>query len=128
MFVRDRHSTALDLSHWLGPLSPAFVAMHADERGAEGSAAAPGVAGIDQNKSRALQEGTDAAGTGQGNLPELRTLFHTLNNQLGIIITYAELLEAKAPDDGLRARAAQVLSAALDALGTSKQIRSTVVR
>ena len=31
--------------------------------------------------------------------PELRLLFHRLNNQLGIILAHAELLEAKAPDD-----------------------------
>ena len=37
---------------------------------------------------------------------ELRLLFHRLNNQLGIILAHAELLEAKAPDDLNRARAA----------------------
>src|SRR5262245_53774988 len=37
--------------------------------------------------------------------PELRLLFHRLNNQLGIILAHAELLEAKAPDDTHRARA-----------------------
>ena len=31
--------------------------------------------------------------------PELRLLFHRLNNQLGIILAHAELLEAKAADD-----------------------------
>ena len=31
--------------------------------------------------------------------PELRLLFHRLNNQLGIILAHAELLEAKATDD-----------------------------
>ncbi len=41
-------------------------------------------------------------------LPELRLLFHRLNNQLGIILAHAELLEAKAPDDMNRARAGQV--------------------
>ena len=59
---------------------------------------------------------------------DLRTLFHTLNNQLGVVITYAELLEAKAPDEGLRARATQVLNAALEALSTSRQIRQAVSR
>ena len=29
--------------------------------------------------------------------PELRLLFHRLNNQLGIILAHAELLEAKPP-------------------------------
>ena len=55
--------------------------------------------------------------------PELRLLFHRLNNQLGIILANAELLEAKATDDGHRARAAQVVAGALDAMGTAKEIR-----
>ena len=56
--------------------------------------------------------------------PELRLLFHRLNNQLGIILAHAELIEAKATDDIHRARAAQVVSSALDAMGTAKEIRS----
>jgi hypothetical protein len=56
-------------------------------------------------------------------LPELRLLFHRLNNQLGIILAHAELLEAKAPDDMNRARAGQVVSSTLDAMGTAKEIR-----
>jgi hypothetical protein len=58
--------------------------------------------------------------------PELRLLFHRLNNQLGIILAHAELLEAKAPDDMSRARAAQVVSGALDAMGTAKEIRQVL--
>jgi hypothetical protein len=54
---------------------------------------------------------------------ELRLLFHRLNNQLGIILAHAELLEAKAPDDMHRARAAQVVSGALEAMSTAKEIR-----
>ena len=42
--------------------------------------------------------------------PELRLLFHRLNNQLGIILAHAELLEAKAADEMNRARAAQVVA------------------
>jgi hypothetical protein len=56
--------------------------------------------------------------------PELRLLFHRLNNQLGIILAHAELLEAKASDDMSRARASQVVSGALDAMGTIKEIRA----
>jgi hypothetical protein len=56
-------------------------------------------------------------------LPELRLLFHRLNNQLGIILAHAELLEAKAPDDMNRARAGQVVSSTLEAMGTAKEIR-----
>ena len=54
---------------------------------------------------------------------ELRLLFHRLNNQLGIILAHAELLEAKAPDDMNRARAAQVVASALDAMSTAQEIR-----
>jgi hypothetical protein len=57
-------------------------------------------------------------------LPELRLLFHRLNNQLGIILAHAELLEAKATDDMNRARAAQVVSSTLEAMGTAKEIRT----
>jgi hypothetical protein len=56
-------------------------------------------------------------------LPELRLLFHRLNNQLGIILAHAELLEAKATDDMNRARAAQVVASVLEAMGTAKEIR-----
>ena len=55
--------------------------------------------------------------------PELRMLFHRLNNQLGIILAHAELLESKAQDDALRARAAQVVASALEAMGTVKELR-----
>lgn len=54
---------------------------------------------------------------------ELRLLFHRLNNQLGIILAHAELLEAKAADTATRARAEQVVASALDAMGTAKAIR-----
>ena len=54
---------------------------------------------------------------------DLRMLFHRLNNQLGIILAHAELLEAKSADDGSRARAAQLVTSALDAMGTAKSIR-----
>ena len=54
---------------------------------------------------------------------DLRLLFHRLNNQLGIILAHAELLEAKSVDDLNRARATQLVSSALDAMGTAKSIR-----
>lgn len=53
----------------------------------------------------------------------LRLLFHRLNNQLGIILAHAELLEAKAADDASRARATQVVTSVLEAMGTAKEIR-----
>ena len=55
--------------------------------------------------------------------PELGLLFHRLNNQLGIILAHAELLETKASDDMNRARAAQVVASVLDAMTTAKEIR-----
>ena len=57
---------------------------------------------------------------------ELRLLFHRLNNQLGIILACAELLELKAADDTSRARATEVVTKVLDALGTTKEIRQQV--
>ena len=54
---------------------------------------------------------------------ELRLLFHRLNNQLGIVLANAELLEVKAPDEVSRTRAGQIVSSALDAMGTAKSIR-----
>jgi len=55
--------------------------------------------------------------------PELRLLFHRLNNQLGIVLAHAELLEAKAADDMNRARAAQVVASTLEAMTTAQEIR-----
>jgi len=57
---------------------------------------------------------------------ELKQLFHTLNNQLGIILSHAELLEAKAQDEAQKARATQVVTSTLEALATARQIRLTV--
>jgi hypothetical protein len=54
---------------------------------------------------------------------ELRRLFHRLNNQLGIILAHAELMEKKASDETSRARATQVVSSVLDAMSTAKEIR-----
>jgi hypothetical protein len=70
-----------------------------------------------------------AAPSGHGtslpkSVPDLRVLFHRLNNQLGIILAHAELLEAKAPDEAARARATQVVTSVLDAMGTAREIRS----
>jgi hypothetical protein len=59
--------------------------------------------------------------------PDLRLLFHRLNNQLGVILANAELLEAKASDHTQRARAAQVVASALEAMTTSKDIRAKIV-
>jgi hypothetical protein len=55
--------------------------------------------------------------------PDLRTLFHRLNNALGVILAHAELLHAKAPDDQHRARAAHVVESAIDAMTVAREIR-----
>jgi hypothetical protein len=54
---------------------------------------------------------------------DLSLLFHRLNNQLGIILANAELLEAKATDETSRRRGAQLVASTLDALATVKDIR-----
>ena len=59
--------------------------------------------------------------------PELRMLFHRLNNQLGIILAHAELLESKAVDDRDRTRAAQVVASALEAMNTAKELRRITI-
>ncbi|MBI2188611.1 MAG: hypothetical protein HYU37_16045 [Acidobacteria bacterium] len=58
---------------------------------------------------------------------DLRDLFHQLNNQLGIVLAHAELLEARADDDAGRARAAQVVAGVLAAMGTAREIRQRSV-
>lgn len=65
------------------------------------------------------QSGTESA----SHNPDLQMLFHQLNNQLGIILAHAELLELKVTDESHRARASQVVSSVLDAMGTARQIR-----
>jgi len=55
-----------------------------------------------------------------------RELLHRLNNQLGVILAHAELLETKAQDAAQKARASQVVSAALQAMAVSRELRQTV--
>jgi hypothetical protein len=55
--------------------------------------------------------------------PDVGLLFHRLNNQLGIILANAELLEAKHGDESSRARASQIVSSVLDAMATAREIR-----
>jgi hypothetical protein len=54
---------------------------------------------------------------------EMRLLFHRLNNELGIVLAHAELLEARAPDEKSRTRAAQIVASTIDALSTARDIR-----
>ena len=55
-----------------------------------------------------------------------RALLHKLNNQLGVILAHAELLESKAPDAAQKARASQVVHAALQAMAVSRELRESV--
>jgi len=55
-----------------------------------------------------------------------RELLHRLNNQLGVILAHAELLETKAQDAAQKARASQVVSAALQAMAVSRELRQSV--
>jgi hypothetical protein len=57
---------------------------------------------------------------------DLQQLFHALNNQLGIILSHAELIEAKAQDEHQKARASQVVTATVEALTTARQIRQAI--
>jgi hypothetical protein len=54
---------------------------------------------------------------------EFRVLFHRLNNQLGIALAHAELLEAKATEESERQRATQVVTSVLNAMATAREIR-----
>ena len=55
---------------------------------------------------------------------DLSRLFHRLNNQLGVVLANAELLEARLTSETERARAALVVSGALEAIATVKELRS----
>ncbi len=68
----------------------------------------------------AADDRTTTAGDDTG---DIGLLFHRLNNQLGIILANAELLEAKSSDEMARARAAQVVASVLDAMTTAREIR-----
>lgn len=59
---------------------------------------------------------------------DLGMLFHRLNNQLGIILANAELLESKSADEMGRARASQVVNSVLEAMSTAREIRNRTKR
>ena len=65
----------------------------------------------------------DRSSTAGDDTGDIGLLFHRLNNQLGIILANAELLEAKSSDEMGRARAAQVVASVLDAMTTAREIR-----
>ena len=55
---------------------------------------------------------------------EVTRLFHRLNNQLGVVLANAELLESRLTSEPERARAALVVSGALEAIAMVKELRS----
>jgi len=57
---------------------------------------------------------------------ELVALYHRLNNQLGIVLANAELLESKAADPADRVRAAQLVASTLAAMGTVRELRQRI--
>jgi hypothetical protein len=59
---------------------------------------------------------------------DLRVLLHRLNNQLAVILANAELLEAHSPDSRQRVRAAEIVSAALQAMTVTRSIGDTLDR
>ena len=57
---------------------------------------------------------------------DLLRLFHRLNNQLGVILANSELLESRLTDETHRARAAQVVSGALEAIAAVHELRLVI--
>ena len=58
--------------------------------------------------------------------PDLSRLFHRLNNQLGVILANAELLESRLSDETQRARASQIVAGAVDAIASVQELRRVV--
>ena len=54
---------------------------------------------------------------------DLGALFHRLNNQLGIILANAELLEARLKDDASCSRASQIVTSTVEAISAARNIR-----
>lgn len=57
---------------------------------------------------------------------DLAKLFHRLNNQLGVILANAELLESKLIDETQRSRASQIGAGAIEAISAVQEIRGIV--
>ena len=86
-----------------------------------GPAAAPAAA-TGETASPSAAPASSSAGEAPSQTEVLR-LFHRLNNQLGVILANAELLESRLVDETQRARAGQVVAGALDAIATIQRLR-----
>ena len=60
--------------------------------------------------------------------PDLQTLVHQLNNQLGVVLANAELLEQRLADEGQKSRAGQIVAGALEAIGTASRIKQIAMK
>jgi hypothetical protein len=58
--------------------------------------------------------------------PDVISLFHRLNNQLGVILANSELLESKLADDTHKVRASQVVTGALEAISIVQHLKRAV--
>ena len=54
---------------------------------------------------------------------DLRGLFHQLNNQLGIILANAELLESRSGSNAATVRASHIVSSTVEAIALADSIR-----
>jgi len=71
----------------------------------------------------AAPSGRSLADTG---LTEISALLHGLNNQLGVILANAELLEHRLGDDANKVRASLVVSGTLEAITTAQRLRQAL--
>jgi nitrogen-specific signal transduction histidine kinase len=69
---------------------------------------------------------TDQLSRMEASSADLSRLFHRLNNQLGIILANAELLESRVTDEAQRARAEQVVKSVMDAIATVQTLRRSM--
>lgn len=58
---------------------------------------------------------------------DVGSLFHRLNNQLGVVLANSELLEHRLADEGQRLRAGLVVSGTLDAIDTVQHLRQLIL-
>lgn len=62
----------------------------------------------------------------EAGLSEVSRLLHGLNNQLGVILANAELLEHRLGDDANKVRASLVVTGTLEAIKTALRLRQAL--